>query len=61
MESIKAGSTPRINAGRGEGGSSLDFTRIPRSRVLAILPKNDSIRFSQEPWVGVKMNSTPFG
>ena len=41
--------------------SSLDFTRIPCSRVLAIFPKNDSIRFSQEPWVGVKVNSNRLG
>jgi len=38
--------------------SAWDETRIPRRRVLAILPKKDSI---QEPWVGVKMNSKRLG
>jgi hypothetical protein len=41
--------------------SSLDFRRIPRSEVLAIPPKNNSITFSQGPWVGVKMNSKRLG
>src|SRR5206468_12947407 len=29
--------------------SAFDVTRIPRSKVLAIFPKKDSIRFSHEP------------
>ena len=41
--------------------SSLDSTRIPRSMVLAILPKNDSIMFSHDPCLGVKMNSKRLG
>jgi hypothetical protein len=36
--------------------SSADETWMPRGRVFAIFPKNDSIRLSQDPWVGVKVN-----
>ena len=41
--------------------AALEVTRIPRSSVLVIFPKKDSIRFSQEPWAGVKMNSKRLG
>ena len=34
---------------------------MPRSRVFVILPKNDSIRLSQDPCFGVKVNSKRFG
>jgi len=34
---------------------------MPRSRVRAILLKNDSIRLSQDPCTGVKVNSNRFG
>jgi len=34
---------------------------MPRGRVSAILPKNDSIRLSQDPCLGVKVNSRRLG
>ena len=34
---------------------------MPRSRVCAILPKKDSTRLSQDPCLGVKVNSKRFG
>ena len=41
--------------------SVLEDTRIPRKSVRVILEKNDSMRFSQDPCLGVKMNSNRFG
>lgn len=41
--------------------SSWDATRIPRKRVLAILEENSSMMLSQDPCLGVKMNSNRFG
>jgi hypothetical protein len=34
---------------------------MPRSSVLAILPNNDSIKLSHDPWVGVKTNFETIG
>jgi hypothetical protein len=34
---------------------------MPRSRVRAIFPKNDSTRLSHDPCLGVKMNSKRLG
>ena len=39
----------------------LRATRFTRNKVFAILAKNDSTMFSQEPCLGVKVNSKRFG
>ena len=41
--------------------SCLEDTRMPRNMDFVILAKNISIRLSQEPCLGVKMNSNRFG
>src|SRR5260370_7064925 len=41
--------------------SCFEVTRIPRSRVRANFPKNDSTRLSHDPCLGVKTNSNRLG